>query len=282
MAVDLHTHSRFSDGSDRPADIARAAADTGLTAFALTDHDTLEGIAEAADAAREVGVAFLPGIELSVEWRNGPMHLLAYGIAPRSGPLQDRLEALRRGRDGRNEAIVSALNHMGIAIRHEEVASESGDGATGRPHIAQVLVRMGVVGSVAEAFDLYLARGRPAYRDRPRLTAEEAVALVRASGGIAVVAHPHTVADNAPDFSETFDLLADLGVDGLECHYAEYPPELRTSLERMAHRLGLIATGGSDYHGTYKPGLALGNGRGDLAVPDAAFEAVVAALPGSS
>lgn len=282
MAVDLHTHSRFSDGSDGPTEIARAAAGAGLTAFALTDHDTLEGIGEAAEAAERFGVGFVPGIELSVEWRTGPMHLLAYGIRPRSGPLQDRLEALRRGRDGRNHAIVSTLNDMGIPIEYEEVAADSGEGATGRPHIAQVLLRMGVVDSVAEAFDLYLARGRPAYHERVRLSAGEATELVHASGGLAVVAHPHTVADNAADFSETFELLADLGVDGLECHYAEYPHELRTTLEGKAHQLGLIATGGSDYHGTYKPSLAVGTGRGDLAVPDAAFDALLSALPDSS
>jgi predicted metal-dependent phosphoesterase TrpH len=277
MAVDLHTHSRHSDGSDSPAHLASLASSARLTAFALTDHDTLDGLAEAASAADEAGIGFIPGVELSVAWRTGPMHLLAYRIGPGPGPLQDRLASLREGRDRRNREIVAALNELGVEVADDEVADESGVGATGRPHIAQVLVRRGVVETVAEAFDLFLARGRPAYRDRPRLEAGEAARLVRASGGVPVVAHPHTIADNAEAFGEAFEQFTDIGIAGIECHYAEYPPEVRMRLQSRTERLGLIATGGSDYHGAYKPGLSLGTGRGDLSVPDTAFDDLLAA-----
>jgi predicted metal-dependent phosphoesterase TrpH len=207
------------------------------------------------------------------------MHMLSYFLEPGRGPLQDRLEELRRGRVVRNRAIVDALCADGIELTVGEVEAESGGGSVGRPHIAALLIRKGVVGTMAEAFDRYLAEGRPAYRPRVRLEAEEAVRLTAASGGVAVVAHPHTVAARAAEFSAAFEKFAAIGVAGIECHYAEYPPEQRRKLAETAARFGLIATGGSDYHGTYKPGLELGTGRGDLAVPDAAYEALLEARP---
>ncbi len=281
MAVDLHTHSRASDGSDPPERIPELAAERHLAAVALMDHDTLEGIPAARRRADELGIPLIPGTELSVEWPTGRMHMLAYFIEPGPGPLQDRLEALRQGRVARNRTIVAALVDLGIEITVEEITAESGGGSVGRPHIAAVLIRKGAVTTMAEAFDRYLADGRPAYRPRPRLEAAEAVRLTRASGGVAVVAHPHTVAGRTVEFSEAFAAFADIGVAGVECHYSEYPPAQRLDLARAAARFGLLATGGSDYHGTYKPGLDLGIGRGDLVVPDEAYEALLAARPAS-
>jgi len=279
MAVDLHTHSAVSDGSEAPAAVVAAAAAAGLRAVALTDHDVLAGLDEARLAAEDAGIPFVPGAELSVGWEGRAMHMLAYWIEPGTGPLQDRLAELRRGRDRRNAEIVAALNDLGFDLTLEEVAAESGDGSTGRPHIAAVLMRHGVVGSVAEAFDRYLAAGRPAYRSRPRLNAAEAVGLIRASGGVSVVAHPHTVADDRAGFEQAFEGFVDLGVDGVECHYVEYRPQQRARLAATATRLGLIATGGSDFHGRYKPAIAIGSGRGDLSVPDEAYDALAAARP---
>ena len=277
MAVDLHTHSRASDGSDPPERIVDLAASMRLRAVALTDHDTLDGLDAAASRARELGIAFVPGVEISVEWPAGPMHLLAYFIEPGTGPLQDRLRELQEGRAVRNAAIIDALRDLGVDLDAEEVETESGTGVTGRPHIAAVMVRRGEAASVAEAFDRYLARGRPAYRDRPRLTASEAVQLTRASGGVAVVAHPHTVATVSGGFAAAFKAFSTLGISGIECHYAEYPPATRLRLAETARRFGLVATGGSDYHGRYKPNLHVGTGRGDLSVPDRAYEDLAAA-----
>jgi predicted metal-dependent phosphoesterase TrpH len=279
VAVDLHTHSRVSDGSETPTCIIQLAAARRLVGVALTDHDTLDGLSEAAEAADAAGLFFVPGTELSVVWPGGSMHMLAYWIEPEPGPLQGRLAELQRGRRERTPKVVAALQELGIDITVEEVGAQAGEGVVGRPHIAQVLVDKGVVSSVAEAFDMYLAQGRPAYRPRVRLEVGEAIRLTHASGGVAVVAHPHTVADDAGGFTAAFERFVDLGVDGVECYYGEYLLETRERLAAMARRLGLIATGGSDYHGTYKPGLELGVGRGDLEVPDRALESLAAARP---
>ncbi|OFW67433.1 MAG: hypothetical protein A2Z12_03225 [Actinobacteria bacterium RBG_16_68_21] len=267
MSVDLHTHSTYSDGSDDPARVVDHAVAAGLTAVALADHDNFEGIPEAAAAARG-RVELIPGVEISVDWEGRAMHLLAYWVGTEPGPLEQALDAVRAGRANRNIEIVDILRGMGIDITVDEVLAQAGHGVAGRPHIAAVLMSHGVVESVAQAFDRYLASGRPAYRPRRRLPVDEAVILTRASGGVSVVAHPHTVADDESDFRGTFAAIAELGIDGVECHYPEYPTEMRSDLASWADRLDLVPSGGSDYHGTYKPGLVVGIGRGDLAVPD--------------
>lgn len=273
MAVDLHTHSDHSDGSDPPATIVELAIGAGLTAVALTDHDGFFGLSEAAAAAHR-RIRFVPGVEISVQWGERAAHLLVYWVDASPGPLQEALADVREGREERNRSMVAALGGLGIDIAYDEVLAEAGHGVVGRPHIAAVLVRKGVVDSVAEAFDAYLASGRPAYRPRRRLGITSAIDLARRSGGVPVIAHPHTIADSTEDFRPLFGELASLGVSGVECHYAEYPEETRGALARWAAESGLVATGGSDYHGTYKPGLAVGIGRGDLVVPNE----VVAAL----
>ena len=266
MAVDLHTHSTFSDGSDDPATLVRLARAAGLTALALTDHDTLDGVGPARAAAAGTGLDLVPGVELSVDWDPGPAHLLAYFAEPGPGPLADRLAELQERRARRNREILDALAGLGMALSPEDLRPTPG--LVGRPHIAAALVRAGHAATPADAFDLYLARGRPAYRPRPRLTAAEAVRLTRRSGGVAVLAHPHTVAAAAVDYAAALAGFAALGGGGVECHYPDYPPELQDHLARLTRRLGLIPTGGSDYHGDLRPGVALGIGRGDLAVPD--------------
>jgi len=279
VAVDLHTHSRASDGSDPPERVIELAAERRLTAVALMDHDTLAGIPAARQAAESIGIPLIPGVELSVVWPTGTMHMLAYFLEPGPGPLQDRLQALQDGRVVRNIGIVGALNDLGIDITIEEVEEESGGDSIGRPHIAAILVRKGAAHSMADAFDRYLADGRPAYLPRLRLEAAEAAELTKASGGVAVIAHPHTVAGHSRGFTEAFEAFKAIGVSGIECHYSEYAPGIRTRLAAIAADFGLIATGGSDYHGTYKPGLELGIGRGDLSVPDEAYEALLSARP---
>ena len=268
MAVDLHTHSLYSDGTDDPAVLVSLALSAGLTALALTDHDTLDGIPAARAAAAGTGLALIPGVELSVDWEAGPAHFLAYWIEPGDGPLQDRLAELAAGRARRNAEILTALAGLGFDLSPEEL--RSGPGVVGRPHIAAALVRHGHVPTLEAAFDLYLARGRPAYRHRLRLTAAEAVALARVSGGAAVLAHPHTVAVGAAEYATALEAFAGLGGAGVECHYPDYPPELQAHLAAVTRRLGMAPTGGSDYHGEHRPGIALGTGRGDLRVPDEA------------
>ncbi len=270
--IDLHTHSLASDGSDRPAQVVNLAAQAGLSAFALTDHDTLDGLAEAKAAAETVGVRLVPGCELACEVPAGGMHVLVYFLDDGPGPLQDQLARLRTGRGVRNERILSVLAQHGMEISVDEVMAEAGEGSVGRPHIAALMVRKGYVDSFSEAFDLWLATGRPAYLGRDRLTPEETILLAHASGALAVLAHPTTLGLDRDEAGEFIAGLADAGLDGLECEYGRYPPEERAVWHRLAGELGLCPTGGSDYHGAYKPDLAVGTGLGDLCVPDELLE----------
>ncbi len=274
MAVDLHTHSTASDGSDTPADLVRRAAQIGLSAVALTDHDTQEGIAEAQEAADQVGIELIPGVELSLEYHG--MHLVVLFLQPGPGPLQDRLGELQQGREGRNARIALTLQELGMDITLDEIEAEAGGGTVGRPHIAAVMVRKGYVPDIATAFEEYLAVGRPAYQPRPRLSPAEALELARRSGGVPVLAHPHTLELDDARLDDLLAELSDLGLVGLECIYATYSPDERARLVEMARRHGLVPSGGSDYHGTYKPDIALGVGLGDLHVPEDVLGALAA------
>ena len=274
MAVDLHLHSTFSDGSDEPEDLVAAAHRVGLTAIALTDHDNLGGIERATAAADEAGISLIPGTELSVDWDSGAMHLLVYFLEPGPGPLQDELVSIQEGREERNREMIDQLNRVGIEITDADVIERSGEGVTGRPHFAAVLVAKGHAESISDAFDRYLARGRPGYVPRRRLTAHAAIELAKLSGCVTSVAHPHTLGVGADEYAAAFTSLAGMGLDGIEAHYAEYTPEVREHLASIARQLDLVATGGSDYHGSFKPGLSIGTGYGDLMVPDDAAEAL--------
>ena len=266
MPVDLHTHSTYSDGSDSPTQIVAAAAAAGLEAVALTDHDNLNGVLEAAAAADATDVELIPGVELSCEWQPGGMHLVVLWLEPGPGPLQDRLENLQAGRKQRNLDLIAKLQGLDVDISYDEVAAEAGGTGIGRPHVAAVLVRKGVVDSIPDAFDLYLATGRPAYVERYRLPPEEAIELARASGAVPIVAHPHTLGMAGAALDEELRRLARHGLVGLECYYAEYEPDIRLELVERARAVGLVPSGGSDYHGTYKSGLDIGRGYGDLSV----------------
>ena len=274
MAVDLHLHSTASDGTDPPRRIVELAHQAGLKAIALTDHDNLDGIEEARTAAAGLELEVVAGTELSVEWNGGAVHLLVYFLEPGPGPLQDRLRWLQESRHARNLRIVDRFNELGIPLTYEEVESEAGGRGVGRPHFAAVLLARGHVRTIGEAFDRYLATGGIAYQPRDRLDAGEAIELAGASGAVSVIAHPHTIGAGRTEYDEAFRGLAEAGVDGIEAHYAEYDIGQRAHLASVAERMGLVATGGSDYHGAYKPDLRVGVGKGDLVVPDECLEAL--------
>lgn len=280
MPIDLHTHSTASDGSLTPTELIELAATIGLDSIALTDHDTLEGIDEAAVAADRVGIELVPGVELSLDWDRGGMHLLVLWLAPEGGPLQDRLAELRVARNSRNARIVDRLNELGLEITLEEVEHEAGTGSVGRPHIAAVMVRRGHVPDIRAAFDEYLGNGRPAYMSRDRLGPEEAIRLARQSGGVPVLAHAHTMGlDNVAEVEAMMRRLADAGLVGVECHYGSYDTDERAGYVRMAARFGLLPSGGSDFHGTYKSEVALGTGSVGIGVPTEILEPLRAARP---
>lgn len=280
MPVDLHTHSTASDGSDSPTELLGVAAAAGLTSLALTDHDTQEGIEEARAAAAAHGIELIPGTEISCEWPAGTMHMVVLFLDPGDGPLQDRLAGLQHARSRRNEVIVERLQELGMDVSYAEILEEAGGGSVGRPHVAAVLVRKGYVPDIPSAFDRLLANGRPAYVARERLEPEAAISLARASGGVPIIAHPHTLGHtSANEFAATFERVADAGLIGLECVYSEYAAEEQATFAAMAGRFGLLPSGGSDYHGTYKEGLELGTGRGGLHVGPEVLEALRAARP---
>ncbi len=272
MPVDLHTHSRVSDGSDDPAALVRKAAAIGLSAIALTDHDTLEGIAEARAAADDVGIEVIPGTEVSA---GKGTHMVVLFLEPGPGPLQDRLAEIRAGREARNARIIGRLNELGIDIALDEVVAEAGAGVVGRPHFAAVLVRKGVVPDTEAAFDEYLATSGRAYVPRLALGAEETARLARASGAVPVLAHPHTVQlDDEEGLAGLLGRLTEAGLVGVEVHYPGYDHTRRRELTAVAEATGLLISGGSDYHGTYKSTIELGSGLGDVSVPSSVLEAL--------
>lgn len=278
--IDLHTHSTVSDGSDAPGRVAELAAEAGCSAFALTDHDRLDGIPEARARAGQLGVEVVPGCEISCVWDAGTFHLLTYFVEADSQPLAGILTDLQAARDERNPVMIRRLQEAGLPITMEEVEAESGGVGTGRPHMAAVLVRHGAATSVQDAFDRWLAKGRPGYVDKRKLTVPEALDAAVASGGVPVVAHPLSLGLTPPELDRTLGELALSGLGGIECLYGRYGPEERAGLADLARRHGLVVTGGSDHHGRYKPDLTVGRGTGDLDVPDSALVDLEARRPG--
>jgi predicted metal-dependent phosphoesterase TrpH len=286
--IDLHTHSNVSDGSEAPARIPELAARAGCSAVALSDHDSLGGLAEAAEAAGTWGVTLVPACEVSCRKPplpgggrvSGSVHVLCYFVEEGDGPLQEELRALRHDRRRRNEALVERLGELGVPVSWDEVVAEAGgEEGVGRPHFARVLVRRGAAADVQDAFDRWLADGRPAYVPKARLDAAEVARLARGSGGVAVLAHPLSLGLDPPTLGAVVRELADAGLAGVEAHYGGYGPDDRRLLARMAADAGLVATGGSDFHGTFKPGLSVGTGAGDLDVPDDVLEALADRRP---
>lgn len=257
--VDLHTHSTASDGSLSPTEVVRLAKARGLTAIALTDHDTIEGLAEAVAAGQELGVEVIPGVEISARHPHGSMHILGYFLNWQSPVLSERLMVLQRARADRNPQIIAKLNALGIPLTLAQVEAVSGGGQVGRPHIARALWEAGYVRSIQEAFDIYLGNEGKAYVSKFRFPPAEAIAMIREAGGVAVLAHPFTL--NSPDPAELRALLeelAALGLAGVECFYPEHSPEQEALYLALARELHLAVSGGSDFHGDNKPEVELG------------------------
>ncbi len=253
--IDLHSHSRASDGEYAPAEVAARARAAGLSVWALCDHDTVAGLPEAAEAARRLGLRLVPGIELSAFLGQKEVHVLGHFVDPDHPSLrrfEDTLAAHRRWRMGE---IVKRLALLNVNVRAEDVERFSGGKTIGRPHVARAILEKGYVPTVKEAFDRFLAEGKPAYVPRFRLEVAEAVALVRGAGGTATVAHP---AVSRLDRREA-ERARDAGVSGLEVHHPDHDPGTRERLLRLADELGLVATAGSDFHGeTVSPDRHLG------------------------
>lgn len=258
LRVDLHTHSTASDGELTPAELVQLAIERGLDVIALTDHDSCDGIDAILDAARGTSLEVIPGVELSADVPQTEVHILGYWIDWHQPHFQAMLAKFRDGRYGRAEKMTRKLAALGVPISFERVKAIAGDAAIGRPHIAQALLEAGHIATLTEAFDKYIGRNGPAYVERFRLTPEDAVTLILQAGGIPVLAHPR-------DVTNWIELLVKVGLVGLEVHYGMYDEATRADLARWARQYGLIATGGSDFHGLNK--MAHMSGLGEANVP---------------
>lgn len=258
--VDLHLHSTASDGTLSPRDLVAEVARAGLTALALTDHDTVAGCLAASEAAAEAGIDFLPGIEISCEFpRPGTLHLLGYGVDPHAPALHELTRRLREGRQRRNRRLVELLREAGVDITEDELLAEAAGGTVGRPHLAALLVRKGVVDTVQQAFNRYLGQGGRFYVDKETTSAGRAIELIHAAGGLAVLAHPAQLRrDNHAQLMTVIKSLADQGLDGIEVIHSDHRESLIDFLSDVARRLGLLTTGGSDFHGSSKPHIRVG------------------------
>ncbi len=250
--VDLHAHSTASDGSRAPREAVAAAKAAGLEAFALTDHDTLGGIEEAQAAADAVGLRLVPGVELSVHQGGVEVHLLGLHIRD-VDTMQARLERYRDQRRARAEEMVTRLNALGVGLTMEAVLTAAGAGAIGRPHVAKALIAGSFVRDSREAFDRYLGAGKPAFVEKERLDVEHGIALVHEMGGIAVVAHPA-----AEGRRERIEPLVALGLDGLEVRHPSHSADDTKRAAALADFLGLVPSGGSDWHGAAAGARVLG------------------------
>ena len=259
MRIDLHTHSRASDGTDTPAELVRAAAQAGLDVVAITDHDTADGWVEAATAAADAGITLVPGMEISTGHRGRSVHLLAYLPDPTSPPLADELTRVLAGRESRVPEMVERLRRLGIEISTDDVsAAAHGAAATGRPHIADALVTLGVVADRTQAFDRYLGAGRVAFVNRYAAPLEATIRAVTEAGGVSVIAHPWGRGGLGRPDEATLAHLHDIGLAGIEVDHQDHDPATRELLRAMARDIGLVATGSSDYHGTGKVDHDLG------------------------
>lgn len=263
--TDLHIHTTESDGTCTPGEIVRLAKALGLRAVAVTDHDTAAGIPEAAAEGARLGVEVVPGIEISTELR-GPVHILGYYIDPHSSALAPVLDWVIRDRDERNRRMAAHMATDGIPVDYEQMRRRFGS-AIGRPHFAELLVELGLARDVKDAFDRYVEKGRPYFERRHFLTLEQAIGCIRASGGVAVLAHPFQYRLDEDGLRALIETAKGFGLAGMECRYSGYDAAQTAKLEALAAEYGLLPTGGSDFHGAVKPHIALGSGTGELEVP---------------
>jgi len=272
--IDLHTHSTISDGTLTPTELVALGKRSGLRALALTDHDITDGLPEALAAGAEYDLEIIPGCELAVDSATGFMHILGLFLPPNPEKLTAKLTWLRERRGNRNRRVCEKLQALGLNVQYERVLEIAGEGTVGRPHIAKAIMEAGGADSVQNAFDVYIGAGGRAYVPKDKMTPEMAIGLLKEEGATVILAHPYTLQlDDAAEAARIAE-LKEMGLDGVEVHYSEHTRTMTEKYAALCRDLGLLASGGSDFHGSVKPDISLGSGRGGLHVPYALLEAM--------
>ena len=265
--IDLHVHSKASDGTFTPTELVAEAKRAGLSAFALTDHDTTDGIAEAAKAAEAAGIELVPGVELSTEYEGVEVHVLGLYIDIEHAGLQKQMMDFRESRDNRNVYMLEKLRAEGFDITQEALEACFPDAVITRAHIARFLLDKGYIPDMKTAFSEYIGDGCKCYVGRPKVTPMDAVDYILAAGGTPVLAHPVIYHMDRPQLLRMIREMKDHGLVGIEAIYSENTPADEQYYKALAREEGLLITGGSDFHGTNKPDIQLGVGRGKLYIP---------------
>ena len=256
---DLHVHTNASDGSFSPTDLIKKAKEEGVLTVGIADHDTVGGVKEALLAGKEIGVNVVSGVEISIDFSPGTMHLCGYFIDIENKNLNEGLRFIQEGRTNRNPQIIKKLNELGMDITLEEVKKEAGGEVIGRPHISACLVKKGYVKDTKEAFKRFLAKGKSCYIERVRLGKQEAINMIKEAGGVAVLAHPKQLKLNSKEeYKQLFAEFRKIGVLGIEAYSSHHSSEENNMFKSLAEDLDMFVTGGSDYHGETKPDVKLG------------------------
>lgn len=266
--VDLHVHSNRSDGSLSPSDLVLEAKKKGLCAFALTDHDTVDGIDEALLATKDTGITLIPGIELSTEYEGKDIHIVGLLIDKEEPDFREKLQKFVDSRTERNQKMCQKLTDAGLPLTYEELQAEFPDSVITRAHYAQILLKKGYIKSLKEAFDRYIGDRSPCFVPRKKITPEDGVRLILSAKGIPILAHPLLYGMGEERLQCLIDRLKEAGLVGMEAIYSTYTPSEEAQMRRLAEKNGLLPSGGSDFHGKAKPGLFMGDGYGRLYVPE--------------
>lgn len=269
--IDLHTHSLKSDGSMTPTEVVEEAKKAGLAAIALSDHDSTDGVREAIEAGERLGVEVIPAIEFSVISKT-ETHILGYFIDIDNPDLRNMLKEVVDLRIERNHVTCKRLNELGFDITLEEVRALAPNNFVGRAHFARVLMDKGYIATVKEGFDKYMSVGKYAYCEKQRLSARDAIELITKCGGISFLAHPHLTKLSDDELKEFLTELKGYGLCGLEGYYTDYTPEMQIKYQSMAKELGLMISGGTDFHAKMKPHISIGTGLGNMKIPYSIIE----------
>ena len=276
--TDLHTHSFASDGTMSPSEIVRMAKDVSLASIALTDHDTIDGLAEFKEAGVQYGIETIAGIELAAAYKNTELHIVGLFIDYENKELISNMEYIVNERAERNERMLHALNNIGIKISLEELEENAGGKIITRAHYANIMTEKGYVQNNAEAFSNYIGSGKPGYVKRKTLTPEKCITTILNAGGVPILAHATLYGFNYLDIYQTVGELKEYGLMGMETIYSTYTGKQSMEMRKICRHYQLLQSGGSDFHGANKPDLSIGKGRGNLKIPQEFAEKMKEAL----